>query len=458
MKKLKRLASMLMILAVLFSANIGAAAKGIPQDADDIQNTIEQFFTIYMDGLKNEMHPDISSVTVQNANTLLYNEMMNYEVDASIIFDSCYESYSFTLDIHDMDITGDTATVELDIVSEIHFKELSSTTLRSIPYVFVLEKLENVWEINYIDTSYIVFAAFADALPANDNENTIVEQARTLSDAYVGDMKTMDASKLQLIRSGDPMSEESQRKLADMKAAEFAETAKGTASILSTSVSYDRYVAVAYADTYSGKNGSTYNPLFYKATSTTIDENGNPKIINEDCTNFVSQCVWAGYGGWDSGSTTNTKNNITNHYRMYYTGGSNWYGTDWFANTGGGSGAWEGVSNHWNFVTGNPAIGAKGSGYNNGSKYTNLSAGAIGVGETLQFRNSAKSSTYQHSIFVTHLETNFPNPITYNMVLCNAHNVDYYREPLTTWIIAFGGSGSTCYMRDILYTTANFSS
>lgn len=458
MKKLKKLAAMLTILAVLFSASVGAVAKDISPDADDIQNTIEQFFTIYMDGLKNEMHPDISSVTVQNANTLLYNEMMNYEVDASILFDRCYDSYSFALDIHNMDVIDDTAIVDLDIVSEIHFKGLSSTTLRSIPYAFVLEKFENIWRINYIDTSYIVFAAFTDALPANNNVNTIVEQARTLSDAYVGDMETMDASELLLIRSGDPMSEESQRKLTDMKAAETAENAKGTATILSTSVSYDRYVAVAYADTYSGKNGTNYNPLFYKATQTITGPDGKPKVVNEDCTNFVSQCVWAGYGGWDSGSTTNTKNNISNHFRMYYTGGSNWYGTDWFGNSGGGSAAWENVSNHWNFVTGNPAIGPKGSGYNNGSKYTNLSAGSIGVGETLQFRDSAKSSTYQHSIFVTHLETNFPNPITYNMVLCNAHNGDYYREPLTTWIIAFGGNSGTCYMRDIFYSTANFNS
>lgn len=51
-------------------------------------------------------------------------------------------------------------------------------------------------------------------------------------------------------------------------------------------VAYDANKAVNYSDCYA----LTENSLFY--------------VADKDCTNFVSQCVWAGYGGWVNGDET----------------------------------------------------------------------------------------------------------------------------------------------------------
>ena len=51
----------------------------------------------------------------------------------------------------------------------------------------------------------------------------------------------------------------------------------------------------------------SYNPI--RATLYAIqfgkeEQNGIFKRMSEDCTNFISQCIWAGYGGTDGYSLT----------------------------------------------------------------------------------------------------------------------------------------------------------
>lgn len=146
---------------------------------------------------------------------------------------------------------------------------------------------------------------------------------------------------------------------------------------------------------------------------------------------------------------------LFNYYRMYYSGTSNWYDTDWFGNSSGGSGAWEKVNMHCKFVSSNPDIGPSGTVYNNGKIYTNLSASSIDVGETLPLKKGKPNSDnddYAHSIFVVKIDNSASG---YNKILCNAHNGKYYHEPLTTWTKYFGGG--SCYMRDIVYEQSIFS-
>lgn len=440
MKLLKRITAFTVIcclmssFAICFGATIGNSATS----TNGFQLVIDEFFTIYYDSLKTKTSPDLSAITIENENTLLYGEMIDYEVRAAKVFNTGFDSYSFSYEIINSVSDETTATVDLALFTEISFEDTEDITERYNKYSFDFEKTNGNWKIKTINSDHIVFTEFIDALslmPQNASVTSADEQAKTLADNYIGALETMDEASASLFRTGNPESS------AAIEKSTYTATTLATAG----TVSYDWHLAVAYANEFALSD----NDLFYVAT--------NSNGTNMDCTNFVSQCVWAGYGGWDFDASESTNAaNIANHYRMYYTGGSGWYSTDWFGHSSGGSGPWESVTSHYNYVTGNPQYGPSGSGYNNNASYTNVYAAAIEPGETLQFRNPTLSTDYKHSIFVVTLDREFPNPTEYKDVLCNAHNSRYYKEPLTTWITAFGGT--SCYMREIIYGSANFPS
>ena len=70
------------------------------------------------------------------------------------------------------------------------------------------------------------------------------------------------------------------------EAAASDELPEGTKSV---TVSYDRAAAVAYARRFAK-----------------VENNGIFKSMGLDCTNFVSQCMWSGYGGTKGYSLDNT--------------------------------------------------------------------------------------------------------------------------------------------------------
>ena len=104
-----------------------------------------------------------------------------------------------------------------------------------------------------------------------------------------------------------------------MPAPEALPAAEGldTVSPLSTgtSLSYNRNNAVAYAYTYT--TSTTSDPLdFY---------NGNFQHFSSDCMNFVSQCVWAGFGG------NNNTTSVDNHAAPMDVSGQ--YAYNWFSSS-----------------------------------------------------------------------------------------------------------------------------
>lgn len=90
-----------------------------------------------------------------------------------------------------------------------------------------------------------------------------------------------------------------------------------------TSYSYSPSRAVNYASTFS----NSPNSYFYY-------------VSNNDCTNFVSQCVAYGFGD-------TTSFNSSTSYRMHNNGSAT---SGWFGGSGGGSSPWESVTAHWNYM------------------------------------------------------------------------------------------------------------
>ncbi|WP_051531432.1 amidase domain-containing protein [Clostridiisalibacter paucivorans] len=106
----------------------------------------------------------------------------------------------------------------------------------------------------------------------------------------------------------------------------------GIQSINGTKYLYNSDRAVNYANKYVIDR----NEKFYTASG-----NGG------DCTNFISQVIWYGFGGKDSSESINAK---------YMMVPGNTYVEGWHANAWGGSRNWESVNHFWTYMTRNKGL------------------------------------------------------------------------------------------------------
>ncbi|MCM1327392.1 MAG: amidase domain-containing protein [Bacteroidales bacterium] len=184
---------------------------------------------------------------------------------------------------------------------------------------------------------------------------------------------------------------------------------------------------------YSGSMGASYANKYAKSRNTYFYDAG------ADCTNFVSQCIWAAYGGWSTSmSDTAMKNNITNKVRMTST---------WYAGSGGGSPAWENVDRLWDYAVGNSGNGPKARGYNDGGYYTGILPIDIAVGDVLQ--KSEDGSDYFHSMYV--ISTPGGSDPKYNEIMIAQHSSTPSVQALSEVFLIRGK-----YFRQMHFITNNF--
>ncbi len=141
---------------------------------------------------------------------------------------------------------------------------------------------------------------------------------------------------------------------------------------------YDAQKAVAYAKKYYNH----YNQNYYNFTN-----------IGGDCTNFISQCLYAG------------------DIDMYYPG---WY----YYSINDRAPSWTGVDEFFNFVTTNTAGGVR-------AKLVDLKE--IKVGDVIQLGDGAR---YFHTLLVTKIVY----PINYNNIYVAAHDRDAFDRVLNSYI------------------------
>lgn len=145
---------------------------------------------------------------------------------------------------------------------------------------------------------------------------------------------------------------------------------------------YDREKATQYAREWAFER----NPEFYA-----FDE------IGGDCTNFVSQCIYAGCGV------------------MNYTPDFGWY----YISPDDRSAAWTGVQYLYNFLVSNEGRGPYGS---------ELPLSLAEVGDVIQL--SFDGTTFAHTLIVTKINL-FPTP---QNILIASHSTDSFDRPLSTYL------------------------
>ena len=140
---------------------------------------------------------------------------------------------------------------------------------------------------------------------------------------------------------------------------------------------YERERAVLYAERYA----FSQNPIF-----------GNFRGIGGNCTNFVSQCVYAG------------------SCKMNYTATFGWY----YISLDERAPSWTGVEFFYNFITGNEGVGPFGK---------EASADECEIGDVIQLARNGDG--YYHTLIIVGFEEDTP--------LVAAQTDDAFMRPLSTY-------------------------
>ncbi len=142
-------------------------------------------------------------------------------------------------------------------------------------------------------------------------------------------------------------------------------------------IEYNRQKVLEYAKTWALKR----NPNYYN-----FSNNGG------DCTNFASQCVFAGCG------------------IMNYTPIMGWY----YINSEKRTAAWTGVDFFYNFMTKNKGIGPFAK---------DVAIDHVQIGDIVQLEDSLQN--YYHSLVVTKIDS--------EGIYVSAHDFDAYNRPLRSY-------------------------
>jgi len=380
-------------------------------DTDNIKNVINQYFDNYYKSFQTLNIVNSDNIVEDNDNTLLAKATQNYMVEGYKVGGLYLKDYKVTLDYKTISFSGDRAKVAVRMnLAHIYSTtpDVNSFLINDYNFDFNLEN--NQWKITGIDSTSIELSTFKERV--NDKE----KQGFSKRDAIMKTEEENIKGLQQAINFIDGSS-------TAIKSKQLENTvARGY-------YWYDNDLGVQYARRFAVSYPST---RFFYTT-------GN------DCTNFVSQCVWAAYGGYVDGNDTQTRSNISNGVRMI--SGS------WYAGLGGGSSNWENSLNFWTYTTSSKSYGPYGIGLNNNSPYYNLAPSTIGRGDVLQIKTGSAGS-YDHSMFVTHTLEELPTQ--YSNISVSYHSQDAMDVNLWSIILAYGQNN--CFLREIFFAQAQFNS
>ncbi|HZJ76323.1 MAG TPA: amidase domain-containing protein [Oscillospiraceae bacterium] len=424
--EIKKIVSMFLAVIMIISMGyIGVFAETNNSAHRKITSKIDEAGTFLLKNLlakqgesfKTGIEVDTSDIFHPSESTELYKQYLNWYIGSTNALGTYWTEYNYDLKLDNISNNELTFSANLEygrIVS------ISQSANYDYFYKISLIDVDGQYYIKSIDTNEVNYSSFIRLVfgeTTSANLSNINDRIQALiSDSY------------ELKAQFDSI-EINEELVVDMEKIhnEYEANEQKTKGPLAA-YSYNGENGRNYADKYH----ASYNPYFYVAS-------GN------DCTNWVSQCIWAAYGGWSENDTNAVMQaNINNGKRMMAkTSYSNW-----FAGSGGGGGPWENVSTLWNFTTGLPSTGPKATGVNNNSTYNNIHPSAILTGQVLQFKNGS-SGNYGHSAYVSGGVND-----TYANIWVTQHSSSVSRQHLDEVILGWG-SGN-CYMRQLKFATANF--
>lgn len=374
---------------------------------------------------------DTSDILVNSPGTELYKQYLYWYSGLTAATQEYWTEYDYTLNFDS--IENDTAIFTANL-SYGRAGTIGRSEGYGFKYYIRLIEVDGEYYISYIDSGEMNFDGFKTLI----SEDVTGEVALAAEDVDAVSMSTLDAliEDYVQLKANDAAAIIDPKDVVDMEAEHAAYMEAVEAGIIAeptaTSYSYDRERGRRYADIYYSTGN---DECFFQAPA----DQGN-------CTNWVSQCVWAAYGGWTDGDSVSTmQKNIADRKRMQPSTTLD----NWFGHKNGISNPWGTVSTFFDFVTGSPSTGPKATQKNDGKKWSgNFVSTEIVTGQVLQVRKGS-SGKYAHSVYVT----GGTNDSIGNIWI--TQNSPYNKIKLDELIRNWGGDAS-CYLRQLKFSSANF--
>lgn len=262
--------------------------KTFISDTQKVSQLTELFFTAKEDNFvsakevdfTNFYSPGTAYTADTDTNLTTINKLFAFEkrVRQEICDELSYESFDVT--IQSVDINDKTATVvAYEYYEYSRGKQSDLLSSRGNTYTITYTKMNNEWKITNIETDSELEALVADV----DDISVLFQEYEPTS---------------------DPAIEQARIKEAQLRAL-------GNMAINAYTLHwYSGVQALTYAKKYSSSTSGTgsYNSLF-------------PSYEDNDCQNFVSQCVWAGLGGSNTSTAVDGKKYpmITDESRAWWS-------------------------------------------------------------------------------------------------------------------------------------------
>jgi hypothetical protein len=349
-------------------------------DQQKIKAAIDAYFTTRYEGQKLLQTQEFSAVLSDAAQpwVKMENNKRGIEIYNAQRFDLQYLSYKYTLDYSAINIKNNAATVRLYESHEVVFKALAPVVskMSNLEHIFTLQNKGGRWAI--------VQDKYQDELSRqlnNASAESIKQQVDENYNLYQDPTRQTPASSNQEVNP-------------------FSDVTPNM-----TTASYNRALAVAYANKYAYGTNSHYSPRQII------------KKVSVDCTDFVSQAIYAGMGyNKDSDVSTYNQNGMSVSTPGW------WYNFS----THIGSVQWVNVVDQYNFITRNTL--------RKGPYGYGLAKGVLcplANGDIVQVIDGTADFGHEGII----VSSPFPscNNLQLSMYQVDAHDIDRLRYPLSAW-------------------------
>lgn len=398
--------------------------------------TLSKFFTKYYEALGALVVPDYTGDIEVNDSTYIFLRLLDNRIDYMKEFDQEYSDIQ--VDVKMLDIIEFRKDIHCDVYvkAKYHLSWDSPGDLSGEGHRYYVSMKKNVSEfmvtgitsnsVEYIDRKFYIYQ-----LLKQNKDMTFREAVDVLYDK--------SKTKIHEFKEG-----------VDTWNSVYREIFKESRKIDKTMV---QETVAEYYNLRAADYGFYYGD---------VEENYIFKRMDNDCTNFVCQCVWAGYGGTDGyhlWNTTALRERVQKDYLMVNRQGTkyDWWGAS-YDSVNFPPFNFIRVMNFWDFATSRHTYGPQAIGYNDGQYYWEYT-GSLNRGDVLQFYSYAKQR-YSHTVIVVSpTSTDFTSQSVYDIRVAQ-HTSDHNNRPLIDVIYNNGGAGwgqdDVCKMRVMKFKDAVF--
>ena len=407
--KTKRISSkwiaLLCAFSLFFSSTgiLSTIAKAEENDYTKIQQVIHSYFDSLYSSLVSGKAENTSTILGDTALASIPQKIIEKRTLIATTLNDPIDSYDVEITFNNLDVQDNYALAEIWKYAEYHYVHASDDLLSAegCPYSILLQKTDGKWEIMAMTSeSDIDLREVQDALNIPTNLS-LRAQKTSITQEMVDNYFSQSAACIR----------------------EVAKTPKVSVSIMPNNQKRSPYLYP-----FNGQRAQKYARQFANEKN---DMTADEKIFNEysaDCTNFVSQCLWAGYGGWfDTQTVAYNRNRVINEARMVP---GSWTGSV-YNQSNNSTYSWINVDGLYNFLVGSHTYGPVIDTSNIQSGHTSsFYWSTVGYCDILQFNQDG--SDWGHSAFVTNVEDTSSGRRVY---IC-AHSANLRDESVTrfsTW-------------------------